>query len=209
MADPKPPAGTSEAAGLRWADALTWPNLFTLARLLAIPLFVWLLFGRHNRAAAAWLLAALGSTDWVDGWLARRLDQATELGAMFDPVVDRILFLVAIPSLIIDASIPVWVAVLALVREAVVSLFALAITARGGERLQVTREGKSGAFLLMFAVPMFLGAASTLSYAGILGWLAWVFAVPGLAYGWFSALYQYLPITIRELKRTGGVGPSV
>ena len=54
-------------------EVLTWPNLVTLARLLAIPLFVWLLFGRHNRAAAAWLLGALGSTDWVDGWLARRL----------------------------------------------------------------------------------------------------------------------------------------
>jgi hypothetical protein len=57
----------------------------------------------------------------------------------------------------------------------------------------VTWEGKTAAFLLMFAVPMFLGEASTLSYAPVLGVLAWVFAVPGIAYGWYSALVQYLP----------------
>ncbi len=56
------------------SEILTWPNLFTLARLLSIPVFLWLLFIREHRAAAAWLLGALGSTDWVDGWLARRLD---------------------------------------------------------------------------------------------------------------------------------------
>jgi len=67
-------------------------------------------------------------------------------------------------------------------------------------RLSVTREGKTGAFLMMFAVPMFLGAESTLSYAPILAWLAWLFAVPGLAYGWYSTLGQYLPL-VRRLDR--------
>lgn len=179
------------------SQILTWPNLITLVRLACIPLFVWLLFGREHRAAAAWLLAVLGSTDWVDGWLARRFDQATEFGAMFDPVVDRLLFFVAIPSLLIDGSVPIAIAVGVLAREALVAVFAVTISAVGADRLQVTWEGKTGTFLLMFAFPMFLGAASTLSYAPILRWLAWIFAVPGLGYSWYSALVQYLP-TVRQ-----------
>lgn len=183
------------------SEILTWPNLITLVRLCCIPLFLWLLFGARNRAAAAWLLAVLGSTDWVDGWLARRLGQATEFGAMFDPVVDRILFFVAIPSLMIDRSVPLVVGGLVLAREAVVSVIALVLSIHGAERLQVTWEGKTGTFFLMFGFPMFLGAASTLSYAGALGWLAWVFAVPGLAYSWYSALGQYLPVAARAISR--------
>ena len=179
---------------------LTWPNLFTLARLVCIPLFVWLWFGRQNRAAAAWLLAALGSTDWVDGWLARRFDQSSEFGALFDPTVDRLLLFVALPSLIIDQSIPLIVAALALAREVATAGLALLAEFRADHHMAVTREGKTGAFLLMFAVPMFLGANSTLSYAGILAVLAWVFVVPGLAYAWYSTAFQYLPL-IRRLLR--------
>jgi cardiolipin synthase len=185
-----------ELAGQAW----TWPNLFTFARLLCLPLFLWLLFGRDNKAAAAWLLAGLGTTDWVDGWLARRFDQATELGALFDPLVDRLLFLVAIPSIVAVDAIPLLVAIPALVRELLVTVAALGLAALNAERFDVTWEGKTGTFLLMFAVPMFLGAESTLSYAPILAWLAWLFAVPGLAYGWYAALFQYVPAGRRALR---------
>ena len=75
---------------------LTVPNAFTLFRLCCIPLFLYLLFGRDNRAGAAWLLGGLGATDWVDGWLARRLHQTSEFGKMFDPTADRLLFIVGI-----------------------------------------------------------------------------------------------------------------
>ena len=80
-------------------DLFTYANAFTFARLLCIPLFLWLLFGRENRAAAAWLLGGLGATDWVDGWLARRFDQVSEFGALSDPTVDRLMFLVVVASL--------------------------------------------------------------------------------------------------------------
>ena len=56
---------------------------------------------------------------------------------------------------------------------------------------------------MMFAVPMYLGAESTLSYAPILIWLAWLFAVPGLGYSWYSALFQYLPSARRSLAERG------
>lgn len=181
-------------------DLLTWPNAITLVRLLMIPVFVWLLFGRENRAAAAWVLGGLGSTDWVDGWVARRFNQISEFGKIFDPVVDRLMFLVAIPALLIDGSVPVAVAVAALAREAVVAVAGLALAGAGVERFDVTWEGKTGAFLLMFAFPLFLGSYSTLSYAGVLGPLAWMFALPGLAFSYYSVLFQYVPLTRRGLK---------
>lgn len=177
------------------AGAWSVPNAITLVRLCLIPVFVWLLFGPGDRGTAAWLLAALGSTDWVDGWIARRFNQVSEFGALFDPAVDRLMFLVAIPSLLIDGSVSVAVAVLALAREAIVAAAALILARAGVDPFDVTWEGKTGAFLLMFAFPLFLGANSELSYADWLGPLAWLFAVPGLAYSYYSVLFQYLPLT--------------
>lgn len=178
----------------------TVPNLVTLVRLLCIPVFLWLLFAADERGAAAWLLAVLGSTDWVDGWIARRFDQTSEFGKVFDPAVDRLLFLVAVPALILAGAIPLVVSVLALVREGLVVLMAATVALLRLERFPVTWEGKTGTFLLMFAFPLFLGADSDLSYAELLGPLAWLFAVPGLGYSWYALLAQYLPTTWREFR---------
>jgi cardiolipin synthase (CMP-forming) len=187
-------------------DLATWPNLITLLRLACIPVFVWLLVAREHRAAAAWLLGALGATDWVDGWVARRFDQVSEFGKLFDPTVDRLMFLVAIPLILIDGSAPLWVGAAVLLREGLVAAAALYLGGRGVPRFDVTKEGKTGAFLLMFAFPMFLGSHSTLSYASILEWLAWVFAVPGVIYSWYSLVFQYWPAARRGLG--GSEGPA-
>lgn len=172
---------------------LTWPNAITFARLVCIPVFLWLLFAQDNRAAAAWLLAILGSTDWVDGWIARRFDQTSEFGRLFDPAVDRAMFLVAIPSLLLVDALSWVIAAIVLVREVWVSAVAIRLDRMGIEALDVTFEGKTGAFMLMFAFPMFLGATSTLSYARLLDWLAWVFVVPGVIFGVYSLMWQYRP----------------
>src|SRR5262245_26423075 len=96
-------AQMDQAIDRREVDPIwTVPNLFTLIRLLCLPLFVWLLFGLPSRQAAAWLLGGLGATDWVDGYLARRLGQTSEFGKKFDPTVDRILFVVAVIAIMIN-----------------------------------------------------------------------------------------------------------
>lgn len=178
---------------------LTWPNLITFVRLLCIPIFLWLLFSQDNKAAAAWLLAALGSTDWVDGWVARRFNQASEFGRLFDPAVDRAMFLVAVPALLIENSLNPVIAFLVLGRELLVSLVAIRLDISGAERLDVTHAGKTGAFMMMFALPMFLGSQSTLSYAPLLSVLAWIFAIPGVIYGLYSLLVQYVPEARRRI----------
>ncbi|MSZ24609.1 MAG: CDP-alcohol phosphatidyltransferase family protein, partial [Actinobacteria bacterium] len=95
---------------------LTVPNLITLLRLACLPLFVWLLLGRENPLAAGALLGVLGATDWVDGWYARRFNAISNLGKIFDPVVDRLLFFVSIVAIIIAGSAPLWFCVAVLAR---------------------------------------------------------------------------------------------
>lgn len=186
-------------------DIATWPNLITLIRLLCIPIFVWLLLSRHSRGSAAWLLGALGATDWVDGYVARRFNQTSEFGRLFDPTVDRLLFLVGVTAILIDGSIPLLVGILILAREGIVALAALILGAMGIPPFDVTWAGKSGALLLMFAVPLFLGGQSDLSYAPLLAVLSWLFAVPGIAASWFSLVFQYVPATLEEIRSTNAL----
>jgi cardiolipin synthase len=160
---------------------------------------VYLLFARENRAAAAWLLAILGATDFVDGYLARRLHQVSDLGKVLDPVADRLLLVVGITCIVIDGSAPLWYGVLALGRELTVVVATLVLAALGARRVDVTWWGKAGTFCMMFAFPLWLGGNSTLSYAPLVNVLAWGFAIPGLVLG-YVALGAYVPLGARALR---------
>jgi cardiolipin synthase len=172
---------------------LTVPNLFTLARLLCLPVFLYLLFGRDNRAGAAWLLGGLGATDWVDGYLARRLGQVSEFGKIFDPTVDRLLFIVGTLAIIIDGAAPIWFCVLVVAREVLVgAMMAIATLVFKMPRFDVTYWGKLATFLLMFAVPGFMLGAS--DFPGNTGFqiASWILGIPGLALSWYTAV-AYVP----------------
>jgi len=181
---------------------LTAPNLFTLVRLCCIPVFLWLLFGRDNRAGAAFLLGGLGATDWVDGWLARRFNQVSEFGKMFDPTADRLLFIVGITGIIIDGAAPLWFCWLVIAREVLVGgTIAIATLAFKMERFDVTWWGKTATFLLMFAVPGFMLGASDFWGHGGFQVAAWVLGIPGLVLSYYTAV-AYVP-TIRASLRAG------
>lgn len=181
---------------------LTVPNAITLVRLALVPVFVWLLFGRENRAAAAGLLGVLASTDWLDGFVARRYHQVTTLGKVLDPVADRLLLAVAVVSILIDGSVPIVVAVLTMVRESVVAVAAMVLAALGAQRIDVTLVGKAGTFCLLTSFPLFLASESTLSWADVAGALAWAFVVPGLVLAYVS-LVGYVPLARRALAEHG------
>jgi cardiolipin synthase (CMP-forming) len=187
-------------------QVLTLPNLITLARLACLPVFLWLLFGKEDRAAAAALLAVLGITDWVDGYLARHLGQVSELGKILDPVADRLLFIVGAGGILVDGSVPTWFAVIVLVRETLVGGATLVLAALGARRIDVTWSGKAGTFGLMIAFPLFLASHSDLSWADTAGVLAWVAGIPGLALSLYAAVI-YIPIARRAL-REGRAVPS-
>jgi cardiolipin synthase len=179
---------------------LTVPNAFTLVRLCCIPLFLYVLFGQDNRAGAAWLLGAIGATDWVDGWLARRLNQTSEFGKMFDPTADRLLFIVAISAIIIDGSAPLWFAWAVVIREVLVGgTVAIATLFFGMKRFDVTWLGKLATFLLMFAMPGFMLGASDFPGHQLFLIGAWLLGIPGLILSYYTAV-TYIPTIHRSLR---------
>jgi cardiolipin synthase (CMP-forming) len=188
------PAAAATNVGKTAWNVWTVPNAITLVRLLCLPLFLYLLFGRDNRAAAAWLLGGLGATDWVDGYLARRLGQVSEFGKVFDPTVDRLLFVVAITAIIIDESAPFWFSVAVLAREiAVGGTIAVATLVYKMPRFDVTWSGKTATFLLMFAFPGFMLGNS--DFPGADGFMiaAWLVGIPGLVLSYYTAI-AYIPL---------------
>ena len=181
---------------------ITAPNVISVVRLCCLPLFLWLLFGRDSRVAAALLLAFLGVTDWVDGWIARRYGQVSELGKVLDPTADRLLFLVGVGAMIVNGAVPLWFAWAVLVREGVVSLVLVALWFAGMKRFDVSWWGKAGTFGLMLAFPMFLVGAGVHGSATT-GWhvAAWVCGLPALAFSYYAA-YCYVP-QMRASLRAG------
>ena len=178
---------------------LTVPNVLSLLRLACIPVFLWLLFGRGDRYGAAWLLGGLGATDWVDGYVARRFNQVSTLGKVLDPAADRLLVGVGVIAILIDGSVPPWVAWATIAREVAVSLAVVGLAVLGARRIDVQWVGKAGTFALMTAFPLFLASESTAFWADQARILAWVFALPGLALAWYAAA-TYVPIAIDALR---------
>jgi cardiolipin synthase len=179
----------------------TAPNAITFVRLACIPLFVWLLFGAHEQTAAAILLAVLGATDWVDGFVARRFHQVSTLGKVIDPLADRVLVGTAVISILVYGAVPLWFGLATIAREVLVSAMVLLLAALGAARIDVLWVGKAGTFGLMFAYPTFL-----LGY-GDAGWqepiriIGWVTGIVGLTLAWIAAGSYIAPA--RQALRDG------
>ena len=183
-----------------WSGMLSVPNFITLARLCVLPLFLYLLFAKDQRSGAALLLGVLGMTDWVDGWFARKFNQVSPFGSVFDPTVDRVLFVVSSISVLIDGAVPRWFCIAILVRELVVGAMMVGATLMGMERFPVSNNGKWYTFLLMMAVPFLLLAESshiTADFGLVVGWLC---AVPGLALSYYTAV-MYVPLVRTNLRK--------
>ena len=180
---------------------LTVPNALSLARLGLVPVFLWLLWGQERAVAAAALLAVLGATDWVDGYIARRFDQGSELGKVLDPVADRALLLAAAVALLTwDLPTPVDVVLwVVLVREVVITVATAGLALAGARRIDVVWAGKAGTLAIMFALPLFLLASVVDVGAALVAAAAWAFALGGLCLGWYAAA-RYVPEARRALR---------
>jgi cardiolipin synthase len=174
---------------------LTIPNLISLVRLLCVPVVVWLLYGSDHPAVAAWLLAFLGATDWIDGWIARRFDQGSELGKILDPTADRLLLITSAVILLVE-DVPVTVKVfvsIVLVREVLIGAVTVGLALAGARRIDVVWAGKAGTLAIMFSLPMFLLSAHI---DGFWHWemlvVGWGFGIAGIVLGYYAAA-QYVP----------------
>jgi cardiolipin synthase len=185
----------------------TIPNLISVVRLACIPVFCWLLFDDEQTAAFV-VLGVLGATDWVDGWIARRFDQGSDIGKVLDPTADRLLLIVASLALLIDGVVPLWVGIAVLAREALVGIATLALAAAGAARIDVQWAGKAGTFAIMFALPGFLLVEITSGTTSeVIEVLTWIVTITGLILSYYAAA-RYIPLA-RAALRDGRATPAV
>ncbi|WP_086161670.1 CDP-alcohol phosphatidyltransferase family protein [Streptomyces marincola] len=168
----------------------TIPNLLSMARLLGVPVFLWLVLspvfdGPNLDGWALLVLAFSGVSDYLDGKLARRWNQVSALGRILDPAADRLYILSTLVGLTWRDILPLWLTALLLARELMLLVMVWRLNRHGYAPPQVNFLGKAATLNLMYAFPLLL-----LSDGG--GWLASLAAIFGWAFaGWGTALYWW------------------
>src|SRR5689334_12643133 len=155
----------------------TIPNVISFVRLLGVPLFLYLLLGPEKDVAATIVLMVGGTTDWVDGYVARRMNSVSRLGELLDPFADRLYILATLIGFTMREVVPWWFTAALLAREVVVGVALLILRRHGYGPPPVHYVGKTGTFMLLGAFPVILIAQAVPSidaWAGPVGWgLAW------------------------------------
>ncbi len=172
---------------------VTVPNALSALRLAGVPLFLWLVLGPHEDGWAVAVLALAGLTDWLDGYLARRTGQITRLGQLLDPVADRLYMAATLVALWLRGIVPLWVLVVLLGRDVLLTAFLAVLRRRGIVGLPVHFLGKAATFNLLIAFPLLLLGAGTALHGGaaeVARVLGWAFVLWGTAlYVWAGLLY--------------------
>jgi len=170
----------------------TIPNVVSIVRLAGVPLFLWLILVVEADGWALVVLMLSGVTDYLDGYLARKLNQTSKLGEILDPVADRLYILSTVVAFAARDIIPVWWAVLLPLRDAFLWTLVPFLRTRGYSSLPVHFLGKAATAALLYAFPLLLlgdGEGVLATLAQVFGW---AFAVWGTAlYWWAGLLYAW------------------
>jgi cardiolipin synthase len=176
-----------ELAHERW---LTVPNALSVVRLAGVPLFLWLLLGPRADGWALVVLVASGITDWLDGRIARALDQYSRLGEMLDPLADRLYTVATLVAFLIRGIVPWWVLALIIGRHLVVALALPLLRRKGYLAFPVLYIGKAATLNLLYAFPLLLLAQMDWPGADVARPFAYAFTTWGIAlHLWSGALY--------------------
>ncbi len=186
---------------------LTVPNILSIVRLAGVPLFLWLVLGPHADGWALVVLMLSGVTDYLDGYLARRLHQTSRLGEILDPVADRLYILSTVIGLGLREIIPLWLVVLLPARDLLLWGLVPFLRRRGHNALPVHYLGKAATAALLYAFPLLLlgdGDSTVASVATVVGW---AFAIWGTAlYWWAGLLYAW---QVRRLMAAPRPAPAL
>ncbi|GAA2688412.1 MULTISPECIES: CDP-alcohol phosphatidyltransferase family protein [Actinosynnema] len=186
---------------------LTIPNALSVLRLLGVPVFLYLLLGPRADGWALALLIAAGVSDWLDGKIARWLDQTSKLGVLLDPAADRLYILATMIAFVVRDILPLWVVLLLAGRELVVGA-CLPVLRRLGYRpaFTITYLGKAATFILLYAFPMLLAAQGGSTFAQVVRPFAYAMMIWGAVfYLWSGALYAYQLVLASRAQRPGVV----
>jgi cardiolipin synthase len=167
---------------------LTIPNAISFARLLGVPLFLWLVLVPQADMWAFVVLAVAGATDWIDGYLARVLNQRSNLGILLDPLADRLYIAATLLGLALREIIPWWLVGILVARELFLLALVPVLRKSGRMTLPVTYVGKAATFCLLWGFPLLL-LGSLDSWVGDLAQVAgWAFALWGTALYWWAGI---------------------
>lgn len=187
----------SSVANSNW----TIPNALSALRLLGVPVFFWLIVGPESDGLALAILIVSSFTDWLDGYLARRLNQFSRLGELLDPLADRLYVVAALAALYIRDLIPIWVVVLLIFRDVLMSILLLYLKRFGITGVPVHFVGKAATMNLLYALPLVLMG----TFSGLVGQLAhvfgWAFLIWGITMYWYAgALYFRQVFDMRRVQ---------
>ncbi|MEN9716371.1 MAG: hypothetical protein RLZZ483_346 [Actinomycetota bacterium] len=177
----------------------TIPNALSGLRLLGVPVFFWLIVGPENDGLALAILIVSSFTDWLDGYLARRLNQFSRLGELLDPLADRLYVVAALAALYIRDLLPIWVVVLLILRDVLMSGLLLYLKRLGITGIPVHFVGKAATMNLLYALPLILLG----TFSGLVGQLAhifgWAFLIWGITMYWYAGALYYRQVY--EMRR--------
>ena len=183
---------------------LTLPNLLSFARLLGVPVFLWLILGPQADGLAVLLLMVSGFTDFLDGWIARRYHQISRLGQLLDPLADRLYIFATLLGLGLRDIVPWWLVALLVSRDVVLAMTLPALRSHGRGPLPVHYLGKAATFNLLYAFPLLLLGSGTGTAALVARVVGWAFAIWGTAlYWWAGVLYL---TQVRQIVRSDAGG---
>ncbi|HUA28718.1 MAG TPA: CDP-alcohol phosphatidyltransferase family protein [Streptosporangiaceae bacterium] len=185
-------AAAADVASADPADrVVTIPNALSVARLAGVPVFLWLVLGLRSQTGDWWavgLLIGAAASDWLDGKIARALNQQSRLGQVLDPAADRLYIVATILALAIRSIIPWWLVGLLAARELLLAGVLVVLRRHSYEPLQVSFVGKAATLALMYAFPLLFLGSHTASYSETARVAGWAFAIWGSALYWCAAL---------------------
>lgn len=171
-----------------------------MLRLLGVPVFFWLIVGPQRDGLALIVLVVSAATDWLDGFLARKLKQFSRLGELLDPLADRLYVFAAIVALYIRDVLPVWILIALVLRDALLSLLLIYLKRFGITGLPVHFVGKAATMNLLYALPLLLLS----TFQGVIGQAAhiigWAFLIWGVSMYWYAAWLYFDQVRKLELQ---------
>jgi cardiolipin synthase len=187
---------------------LTLPNLLSLSRILLVPVFLLFLIAGQD-AGALIVLVVSSATDFLDGFLARRMHQITRLGQLLDPAADRLYIFAALIGLAVRELVPWWIMLVVLGRDIFMLLLGIILANFGFGPLPVHQLGKVATFCLFYALPVIMLGAAFPAFAWWTQPLGWAFALWGaFLYWWAGIIYAMETIRVIRIPRVARPGQS-
>ena len=165
---------------------LTVPNAISALRLVGVPFYFWMIISEHYGWAVIVMVAA-GVSDYLDGYLARRLQQFSTFGEALDPIADRLYIGFTLIGLAIVDIIAWWLVAAVILRDVVMFFYLLWLRQRGIDGVEVHYIGKAATMMLLYAFPILVLGEAFPAISDVCRAFGWAWALWGLGTYWYGA----------------------